>query len=276
MLVKQLMVICNCVLWAVILNCRVEAFSIRINYLWCLRKLCNSKAPPISCQQSGQHQCFGYHCFHAFREGDGTPLQYSCLENPTDGGACRLQSMGSRRVGHDWATSLSRIGEGNGNPLQCSCLENPRDRGAWWAAIYGVEQSRTRLKRLSSSSSFHARFLHLGALDIWGWVIHHYGGLSCHPLPLLTRCQLHPLPQLWQANISPGICKCPLKDSLSLLWTTSLVVPLLIFEKGIGCPVLVVLLYVVDYGQCQRRNEIWTFCCLFIGSHLGDPLTMCP
>ena len=49
--------------------------------------------------------------------------------------------------------SLSCIGEGNGNPLQCSCLENPRDRGVWWAAIYGVAQSRTRVKRLSSSSS---------------------------------------------------------------------------------------------------------------------------
>ena len=49
--------------------------------------------------------------------------------------------------------SLSCIGEGNGNLLQCSCLENPRVRGAWWAAIYGVAQSRTRLKRLSSSSS---------------------------------------------------------------------------------------------------------------------------
>ena len=47
--------------------------------------------------------------------------------------------------------SLSCTGEGNGNPLQCSCLENPRDRGAWWAAVYGVAQSRTRLKRLSSS-----------------------------------------------------------------------------------------------------------------------------
>ena len=45
------------------------------------------------------------------------------------------------------------IGEGNGNPLQCSCLENPRDGGAWLAAVYGVAQSRTRLKRLSSSSS---------------------------------------------------------------------------------------------------------------------------
>ena len=49
--------------------------------------------------------------------------------------------------------SLSCIGEGNGNPLQCSCLENPRDGGAWWAAVYEVAQSRTRLKRLSSSSS---------------------------------------------------------------------------------------------------------------------------
>ena len=49
--------------------------------------------------------------------------------------------------------SLSCIGEGNGNPLQCSCLENPRDGGAWRAAIYGVAQSRTQLKRLSSSSS---------------------------------------------------------------------------------------------------------------------------
>ena len=53
--------------------------------------------------------------------------------------------------------SLSCIGEENGNPLQCSCLENPRNRGAWWAAVYGVAQSRTRLKRLSSSSSSKAK-----------------------------------------------------------------------------------------------------------------------
>ena len=121
----------------------------------------------------------------------------------------RLQSMGSWRVGHDWATSLSLftfmhwrrkwqptlvflpgesqgqgslvgchlwvltesdmtewlhfdfslscIGEGNGNPLQCSCLESPRDGGAWWAAIYGFAQSRTRLKQLSSSSGSSRR-----------------------------------------------------------------------------------------------------------------------
>ena len=61
-----------------------------------------------------------------------------------------MQSMGLL----EWDTterlhfhfSLSRIREGNGNPLQCSCLENPRDGGAWWAAVYGVAQSRTRLK----------------------------------------------------------------------------------------------------------------------------------
>ena len=50
--------------------------------------------------------------------------------------------------------SLSCIGEGNGNPLQCSCLENPRDGGAWWAAVDGVAQSRTQLKRRSSSREF--------------------------------------------------------------------------------------------------------------------------
>jgi len=69
----------------------------------------------------------------------------------------RLQSIGLLRVIHDWALhfyfSLSCIGEGNGNTLQCSCLENPRDGGAWWAAVYGVAQSWTRLKRLSSSNS---------------------------------------------------------------------------------------------------------------------------
>ena len=54
---------------------------------------------------------------------------------------------------HHFDFSLSCIGEGNGNLLQCFCLESPRDGGAWWAAVFGVTQSRTRLKRLSSSSS---------------------------------------------------------------------------------------------------------------------------
>ena len=69
----------------------------------------------------------------------------------------RLQTMEGREESDTterlhFRFSLLCIGEGNGNPLQCSCLENPRDGGAWWAAVYGVAQSRTRLKRLSSSS----------------------------------------------------------------------------------------------------------------------------
>ena len=76
--------------------------------------------------------------------------QIPWLEEPS-----RVQSAGSLGVEHErlhFHFSLSCIGEGNGNPLQCSCLENPRDGGAWWAAISGVAQSQTRLKRLSSSS----------------------------------------------------------------------------------------------------------------------------
>ena len=92
---------------------------------------------------------------HTVGEGNGTPLQYSCLENPMDGGAwwASIHGVTKSQTQLHFHFSLSRIGEGNGNPLQCSCLENPRDGGAWWAAVYGVAQSQTRLKRLSSSSS---------------------------------------------------------------------------------------------------------------------------
>ena len=70
----------------------------------------------------------------------------------------RLQSMGLLRLGHDWATSLSLFTfmhwRRKWQPTPVSCLENPRDGGACWAAVYGVAQSRTRLKRLSSNNSF--------------------------------------------------------------------------------------------------------------------------
>ena len=125
--------------------------------------------------------------------GNGNPLQFSCLENVMDKGAWQAtvhrvtqsqtqlkwlrhltpvllpgKSHGRRslvgcrpwgRWGSDTTErlhfhfSLSRIGEGNGNPLQCSCLEIPRDGAAWWAAVYGVAQSQTRLKWLSSSTT---------------------------------------------------------------------------------------------------------------------------
>ena len=86
--------------------------------------------------------------------------------------------------------SFSCIGEGNGNPLQCSCLENPRDGGAWWAVVCGVAQSRTRLKRLSSSSSSH-------------YVIYFSGGLRSVPVGM------------WEyIAVSPG----RLKASAFLAW----------------------------------------------------------
>ena len=92
-----------------------------------------------------------------YGEGNGTPLQYSYLENPMDGGAWWAAV-------HGVAKSRTRLSEFpftfHFNALEkemathsCSCLENPRDGEAWWATVYGVAQSLTRLKRLSSSSS---------------------------------------------------------------------------------------------------------------------------
>ena len=88
-------------------------------------------------------------------EGNGNPLQYSCLENPMVRGAwwAAVHRVAQSRTRLKWLSMLACIGEGNGNPLQYSCLENPMDRGAWWAAIHRVAQSWTRLKRLSRSSS---------------------------------------------------------------------------------------------------------------------------
>ena len=91
------------------------------------------------------------------REGNGNPFQYSCLEKRSHG---RRSLVGCSPWGleesdrPEWLHfHFSCMREGNGNSLQCSYLENPRDGRAWRAAIYGVAQSRTRLKRLSSSSS---------------------------------------------------------------------------------------------------------------------------
>ena len=88
--------------------------------------------------------------------GNGTPLQYSCLENPMDRGAWQAAVHGvarsQTRLSDHFHFSLSCTGEGNGSPLQCSCLENSRDGGAQWAAISGVT-----LTRLSNSSSTGTR-----------------------------------------------------------------------------------------------------------------------
>ena len=75
--------------------------------------------------------------------------------------------------------SLSYNGEGNGSPLQCSCLENPRDGRAWWASVYGVTQSWTRLKRLSSSSSSSTELRVLNFLVTSTWMLQ-VAGLTGH------------------------------------------------------------------------------------------------
>ena len=120
--------------------------------------------------------------------------------------------------------SLSRIGEGNGNPLQCSCLENPRHSRAWWAAVYGVPRSQTRLKQLSSGSS--SCYLVSGSI-----------------LPISIRqldfdpnsCMSSNRPNLWDLGtephpVFPGVTLCsgrllPRVDSKSYLWSPFLSTP---------------------------------------------------
>ena len=84
----------------------------------------------------------------SLEEGSGNLLQYSCLENPMDGGAWEATIHGIAKSWtqlSDFTFSLSIVpfGEGNSSPLQHSCLENPMGGGAWWAAVYGVAKSRT-------------------------------------------------------------------------------------------------------------------------------------
>ena len=86
--------------------------------------------------------------------------------------------------------SLSCIGEGNGNPLQCSCPESPRDGGAWWAAIYGVAQSRTQLKWLSSSVQITVRELQKSSVQFSRSVVSLFDPMDCSarlPCPSPTR-----------------------------------------------------------------------------------------
>ena len=88
-------------------------------------------------------------------EGNGTPLQCSCLKNPVARGAWRAAVHRGAQADTTEATYHACTGEENGSPLQCSCLENTMDR-AWWAAVHGVAQSRTRLSNLTFTFHFHA------------------------------------------------------------------------------------------------------------------------
>ena len=99
------------------------------------------------------------------REGNGSLLQYSCLENPVEGGAwwAAVHRVAQSQTQLKRLSMHACIGEGNGSPLQYSCLENPRDGRAWWApgGVCEVAQSQTQLKQLSSSSSS------MGCPDTW-------------------------------------------------------------------------------------------------------------
>ena len=96
-------------------------------------------------------------------EGNGTPLQYSCLENPMDGGARYAAVHGVARVGRDWATSLSLFTfmhwRRKWQPTPVFLPGESQGLEAWWAAVYGVAQSQTRLKRFSSSSNSSSSLL---------------------------------------------------------------------------------------------------------------------
>ena len=127
-----------------------------------------------------------------------------------------LQSMGLLGVRHTeqihFHFSLSCTGEGNGSPLQCSCLENPREGGAWLAAVYGVAQSRTRLKRLSSSSSSMQLYCngdHPGS-TLW---VSPVGG-SSHPSP---SCGISQAEFRWQECIVCRLRSSPLLGSCGYL-----------------------------------------------------------
>ena len=124
--------------------------------------------------------------------------------------------------------SLSCIGEGNGNPLQCSCLENPRDRGAWWAAVYGVAHSRTRLKRLSSSSS-------VVYWKVWQILINCFVLIHQRPPPHSPVEDAFFFPSYFRASALNFLCRT-LDAVVHLLSCVRLVQPLRLSPARFHCP----------------------------------------
>ena len=131
----------------------------------CCSSVRGSRPHSLLCKQrpASPHKC----CRHLLPgrvllgEGNGTPLLPGKSHGQRSLVGCspwgREKPDTTERLHFHF--SLSCIREGNGNPLQCSCLENPRDGGDWWVAVYGVTQSRTRLKQLSSISRGSSRLL---------------------------------------------------------------------------------------------------------------------
>ena len=137
------------IMWSEMLLKRISILLITLRFV-----SCSSMWPMYHGQCS---MCTWKICFLLLLvwEGNGNPLQYSCLENPVDRGAwwAAAHRVIQSQIWLKWLSMHVCIGEGNGSPLQYSCLENPQDGGAWWAAIYGVIQGRTWLKWLNNSSS---------------------------------------------------------------------------------------------------------------------------
>ena len=137
-------------------------------------------------------------------EGNGTPLQYSCLENPMDGGAWKaavhgVASSQTRLSDFTFTFHFHALEKEMATHL-CSCLENPTGGGAWWAAFSGVAQSRTRLKRLSSSSrGTNGQAFLIRALPILPSLFCEVLPITCCARFLNTRCfpVLSPLLFLW-------------------------------------------------------------------------------
>ena len=168
---------------------------------------------------------------HVHGEGNGTPLQNSCQENPMDGGAWWATVPGVAKS-RTWLSnftftfyfSLSCIGEGNGNPLQCSCLENPRDGGDWWAAVFGVAQSQTWLKSLSnSSSSSRVQFFTVPETALWQTSLSFTNSQSLHKfvsialvMPSSHLILWHPL--LLLPSIFPSIRDFPNESVVHIRW----------------------------------------------------------
>ena len=128
-------------LWTCLLHISTTCFNTsKLRAMWSCMETSPAACPPVSrLGQGSNHWCFSY--------DDLFKLPWVCYSK---GVHDKSRKQGSEKC--KCAVCVVARALGNGNPLQCTCLENPRNGGAWWAAIYGVAQSRTRLKRLSSSS----------------------------------------------------------------------------------------------------------------------------
>ena len=174
-----------------------------------------------------------------------------------------LQSMGREESDTTerlpFHLSLSCFGEGNGNPLPCSCLDNPRDGGAWWAAVYGVAQSRTRLRWLSSSSSSsRSRNIIVTLLNVTDipMICPFVAVLTNWQKSMKAELQGHNLP--FQFTAEPRSSYQP-KQSL-ILFLNAWCLEEMLFQVSKTPSYLL-------FFSCDFTNSAWTHCSLVIACH---------